>query len=255
MKPTLAVCSEDTWTLVKSDISAVTLFFRSSSCRYYLLPVDAGDEAPSGVPVTEETSAKLLDNGESYWFSSAKDIYVYAVNADGLLLIYDSAGAGGGGSPFYSASFLLLGEAPNTEAYLHTFRPGWFGDFPSGSSLGLSEANPFLVPSASVVVSALVTIPKAGVSALASEDPVTVTFAIDVIGEDSAVQIGTLEFTLQEGLALGSYVSSPVMASASLTPSISLPAGALIGVRFVPGTGASEVSYVEDVYMTLLCEV
>lgn len=89
MKPSVVTCTADSWVLAASNVMSCTIRLKTSAPTYYILPVTTGDEAPTDIPVTEETSAKLFDTSgvEQGVFSENKDVYVYSKALDGLIWV------------------------------------------------------------------------------------------------------------------------------------------------------------------------
>ena len=85
-QPRIVNLVADTWTEVQTAVVDMNIVVHDSRPQYYVLPLDYGDAAPTGAPVSVETGARALhDSKLAASFNYPKAIWVYAAGAAGKI--------------------------------------------------------------------------------------------------------------------------------------------------------------------------
>lgn len=185
--------------------------------------------------------------------ASPGNVKVYGTNSSGTRGFYDRPEV-----PIY---YSLPEQIDNTSVYFYSFEKQFEGSgtkIYSGNSQGMNYANasnPILIHVNGTITRAILTIKGAGVSNGTVTYPVTyMTDLYDVGFSTEGTKIGDIDFSISNTYTVGTYsVGATNAKGIELTGlNISVTKGQMLALKFINGSGASQVGQTLNAYVVLM---
>jgi dihydroxyacetone kinase DhaKLM complex PTS-EIIA-like component DhaM len=187
--------------------------------------------------------------------------FVPSVGLDGYIL--QSNGSASVWRPLkriISMHFILSEDVTNTELYFLAYRSAG-SDITtgkrSGDSGGFNNANacsPILVPFNATIIKASLALRGAGVQNGSVTYPVTYQTRLDEVGFTTVSTIGNLNWSISNAYTVGTYSPADTRFKGSITSTLQVSEGQMLGLKFINGTGASLVGQMRNAVISLVLE-
>lgn len=159
--------------------------------------------------------------------------------------------------PSWVVGFVLPENVSNTTAYFYSWnKSNSDSDIRSGSSQGIQHQNgasPIQVMCDATIRSAGLSLKGAGVQNATVTYPVRYRAELWAVGwDDEGTKLGDLDFMITDDYAVGDYSPDNTNVTIQLEDlDIEVPAGTMLALKFVNGTGASQVGQMRNAFISL----
>jgi len=211
--------------------------------------------------IASETQGSVLYYNGTNWVRLAPgtDGDVLTTHSTGVNPTWETP-SGGGGSAKIAVSFTLQEDINNSQEWFYAFRGNGNTQIPgarSGSNAALqnaASASPFVVPFNGTVIRATCVLRGAGVQNGSVTYPVQLTTRLQECGFTAMSTIADINFSISNSFTVGVFSPASTDFAQAITPSIAVTEGQAISLKFINGTGASDVGQIRNLFVTLVIE-
>jgi hypothetical protein len=211
-----------------------------------------------------QATSPLADKGDLLTMSAAAET-VLKVGTNGQVPMAASAEVTGikWANPLRTvvAEFSLMEEVNATPKYFFVGRSASAAGLEEGRSCGSAGLNsalsvsPFQVPFDSTIVSAVVTVRGLGVNFAAAVYPVSIDLEAYSVGfAAEGTKLVDIASSVDDGHTVGGFTVGATNFSEAIVLDIDVDTGALVGLKFVPGAGASAAAIIKNCVVTLVLQ-
>jgi len=206
-------------------------------------------------------AATGFDNGDLYKFAyqlSTSEIYILTNTLPTWSLV--TGGGVGASLSKIAVNFVLQEDINNSQEWFYAFRGNGntqLAGARSGSNAALqnaASASPFIVPFNGTIIGATCVLRGAGVQNGSVTYPVQLTTRLQECGFTAMSTISDINFSISNLFTVGTFSPASTNFTQTITPSIAVTEGQAISLKFINGTGASDVGQIRNLFVTIVIE-